>query len=270
MLDSGRHAANRGASLSEALTLVGCATLAGFTGLCGHAKNEARIEADETRGVTQTVAARQGKRNREPPSAEMQAKLEELLRRDAAKTASGREALQTMEKYSVAIRFERGKGSSYSRPTNTMTMDADTDRDVRLMSLVHEAVHARHENDGSHAASAAKTRDEFIRDGLVEEAAACESGFVAWKEIRAVRRGPEEPNDLVYEWYAHAYERGVGMKKVLGRAATPEEVEEAGRRQGRERLVRALRDGEIIWSQHKKTYPEALGEMWDFDHAKKP
>ncbi|MCI0440696.1 MAG: hypothetical protein L0177_16435, partial [Chloroflexi bacterium] len=80
-----------------------------------------------------------------PPSVSAEVRRDERFEAVAEMLAlipTGRQALETIEKYDVEVRFEGGQGSFYHRTENFIVIDSGKNDVDAALALVHEAYHA--------------------------------------------------------------------------------------------------------------------------------
>lgn len=179
-------------------------------------------------------------------------------------TPEGRAALQYLQSKGVTIRLLGGGGSYYSPDTGQITVDPAYTATGMAQTIIHEANHARYHKDGIGANIMTDTRADYVRRMLAEETV----GTVAAIELkrRLEAQGYHTWPTPGEEQYDAAYRKAVADLRAANPAATPDQLDAAGRAAGAAAVRRCFDDGTFTASTNGQTYPDLYGGYWDGKH----
>jgi hypothetical protein len=181
------------------------------------------------------------------------------------RTEEGRNALSIMRQNNVNVVYnDEGKTGTYHIPNKrTIVLSRYLNSEDASLALIHELGHSDWHVSGASATRQIRSmgRDQYISAKCMEEAA------VQSRAIRAkfeANRGGDFKGSTPLE---DVYGKAAGAKMQQVRAQSPNLAEplvnEQGRFAGELAVYRAFRNGEVVTSTGKVTYPEKLGADWD-------
>jgi hypothetical protein len=187
------------------------------------------------------------------------------LRAELAPSATGRAALQYLDKNGVGIRFHKGGGSYFDGKSKSMVIDTTMQRNRAALAVVHETEHARTFLSGKAPDINKLTRPAYQSAMIHGETRATVAEVKTRNELLSAGRSSDKLEPIA-PMYQSAYERaGVDYKK--GHAgATEDQVRKASEKAGYDRVYRAFQNGEVTTSTTKQPYKEYYGAGWDRQH----
>ncbi|MBI3268245.1 MAG: hypothetical protein HYZ53_04430 [Planctomycetes bacterium] len=191
------------------------------------------------------------------------AAAKELLRA----SPKGREVLKYLEDHNVQIELQSGDGSFYDPSTGNMTVRSEKSPGEMLLTIAHEANHAKADKEHTTADVDKDTREDYVRKMLAEEAAGDVQAIETKREVNAAGKGVTamKASEAAYD---AAYDKAAKDLRAAKPKATAAELDAAGKAAGAAAVLQAFVDGKVITSTNNKTYPNFYGDEWDKRHPK--
>lgn len=194
------------------------------------------------------------------------------LRQKLAQTASGRHALEVYDRYGVETTFNPGQGSSYSGSKfnlNRQNLNPTNPGDWNEHTFVHEMNHAQADHEKTTLLGQATTtsKDDY-RNAMINEEA---EGMVRQAEYANEQKERGTPMSNPPPWqgsYDNAWRNGRDQAAAANPAATPEELDAAGRAAGKRAMENQLNAGSVTTSNSGETYPKYYERIWATDRKK--
>ena len=182
-------------------------------------------------------------------------------------SAAGRHALEVYERYGIQTRFDSSDGYYYDPSTNTMTMNPTMDQGFQTTGFVHEMSHGQDHNEGREVDINSLSRADYIDQSLQNEAHGDALANQARRELEANGHNMGATPTQSQAAYDRGYNQAVAAEQAANPDATPEELEEAGRRGGEAEILSEYRAGRVQTSTPgNPSYPTYYGNAWDAAH----
>jgi len=186
--------------------------------------------------------------------------------RDAlADSPTGRAALEHLDNNHIAVDFQPGGGSYWDAPNNRMVIDSNENAEEVALTMVHEINHAQ--NVGPDIA--ATTRNDYVNQSIEEESVGTVRSIEAKNELVAAGGHPTATFPLENE-YNTAYQQGADNLRNTNPAATPAQIDAAGKQAGLDRVRQGFNGGEVETSNTHEPYSTYYGNGWDGAHPAGP
>ena len=178
-------------------------------------------------------------------------------------TATGQEALSTIDEHGVEITFATSAGSFYAYWNNTVVIDLDAEITQAALLIVHEATHVGNDKAGLWLQPEDVSRNTYVNALLQEEAEAEANVVEAKLELEKAGFDVTNTSLLLETQYSKAYAQEIEFELMRNRGKTTEERERNARHAARSRLHAAFLTGEVVRSTDGLTYGEVYGNDWD-------
>ena len=181
------------------------------------------------------------------------------------------------KKYGVQLIVQFGGGSFHKQGHNLVTLDGNRPIFSMQRDYIHEMTHIWFEKMGITADPLKDDLRVFVAKKLWEEAVSEGNGMRHY-----LRSNPSRTPTYIEEEYVKAYKRGVALKEeeyvkaykqeVTSNATsnaegptkpTPQQLHDAGLREGTLRLVQAFKDKEMVPSTNSKDSKDGYEEFYE-------
>lgn len=177
----------------------------------------------------------------------------------------GREALRYAMEKGVGIRLSPGGPDWFNPPAGPIEMDANESPESIALTFVHELQHARGAIEGTVPDIMTSTRDDYVNGMIMDEVIGTVASIESKLEL--VRAGvPITATFPLEAEYVAAYNQAVADARAANPAATPAELDQAGKAAGLARVVAGFHNGEVSAGNSGQTYPQYYGSSWDSNH----
>jgi hypothetical protein len=183
---------------------------------------------------------------------------------------TGREALETMEGYGVAVRFEKGSGTYFHGSHNLVVVDSGKTPLDAAIALVHEMTHAGHFHEGLTADEKTLPRDEYVERRLEEEAEGETRSIEAKLELNEAGFDVSRVFPLFETWYIEAARAEAVLAKARNSRISEAELKAVTREAARRAIFNGLRHSAKVGALDGASYPAYYGGYWDAVHQDRP
>lgn len=169
--------------------------------------------------------------------------LVEVLR----STQRGRDTLQWLADNDIEVVVDPSQTGAYWNGSEIVLGGGQDNAAV----FIHEANHARYTVDGRSAEATELSRDDYVRDAILEETDGVVQQVIAAREFRdAGHTVPQQPGEAAY---TQAYD------DAIANGATPEAANQAGFNAVNQEFY----NGGFVTSTNGQSYPDYYGAYWD-------
>jgi hypothetical protein len=180
---------------------------------------------------------------------------------------AGREALLTMQKYKVGVKFVKGR-YFFDPDSNTMFLNSDHDAARSALDFIHELYHAKTHNEKTTPDVQSLSRQDYVNKMLEEEAEGTVRSIEGKMQLEGTKtkvRGAVFPLESEYRT---AFKAAADKAKVDDPKIVQDELNRIGRDAGKKRVLDGFKNGEVVVSGSTQPYPDYYGKEWDKRHTK--
>lgn len=181
-------------------------------------------------------------------------------------SATGNYFLQLRETYNVVVRFEPGRGSSFSQAANRIRLDSNHDPLNAALIFVHEMHHARTLHEGRKADRQSESRQDYVNHMLWEEAEGMAASILVKLELEG--NGVDVASlTLPFEhYYRQAYQAAFDQARLSEPAMSVQQLGTIGMAAGIQALFGAHLRGETRTANTHQPCIDYYGHAWDEAH----
>jgi hypothetical protein len=162
-------------------------------------------------------------------------------------TQRGRDTLQWLADNDIEVVIDPSQTGAYWNGSEIVLGGGQDNAAV----FIHEANHARYTADGRSAEATELSRDDYVRDAILEETDGVVQQIIAAREFRdAGHTVPQQPGEAAY---TQAYD------EAIANGATPEAANQAGF----DAVNQEFYNGGFVTSTNGQSYPDYYGAYWD-------
>lgn len=162
-------------------------------------------------------------------------------------TQRGRDTLQWLADNDIEVVIDPSQTGAYWNGSEIVLGGGQDNAAV----FIHEANHARYTVDGHSAEATELSRDDYVRDAILEETDGVVQQIIAAREFRdAGHTVPQQPGEAAY---TQAYD------DAIANGATPEAANQAGFNAVNQEFY----NGGFVTSTNGQSYPDYYGAYWD-------
>lgn len=162
-------------------------------------------------------------------------------------TQRGRDTLQWLADNDIEVVIDPSQTGAYWNGSEIVLGGGQDNAAV----FIHEANHARYTVDGRSAEATELSREDYVRDAILEETDGVVQQIIAAREFRdAGHTVPQQPGEAAY---TQAYD------DAIANGATPEAANQAGFNAVNQEFY----NGGFVTSTNGQSYPDYYGAYWD-------
>ncbi len=190
------------------------------------------------------------------------------LRNRLQLTATGRHALDAMQRFNIGTRVDTSDGYYYDPATNTITMDTSMDPNFQATGMVHEVNHGEAANTHTTPDITGPDRHAYVDGSLREEAHGDALANQYRREMEARGEDMSSSEAQSQTAYDQGYNQGYQQAQANNPDGGPEAWDAAARQAGEQAVYDDYHAGNVQASTPgNPAYTDLYGGYWDDAHA---